>query len=109
MDRPPRAFWQIWDMSFGFLGIQFRRGIADGEHECHRIPARKGESASILWLAAPLTELIAQPIIGRPATAPVDGRDSGRMVGNRKRASGKFEGGLWGTEPLQEANATTFH
>jgi hypothetical protein len=27
MDRPPRAFWQIWNMSFGFLGIQFGWGL----------------------------------------------------------------------------------
>ena len=27
MDRPPRPFWQIWDMSFGFLGIQFGWGL----------------------------------------------------------------------------------
>ena len=27
MDKPPRSFWQIWNMSFGFLGIQFGWGL----------------------------------------------------------------------------------
>jgi maltose/moltooligosaccharide transporter len=27
MDKPPRTFWQIWNMSFGFLGIQFGWGL----------------------------------------------------------------------------------
>jgi hypothetical protein len=27
MEKPPRTFWQIWNMSFGFLGIQFGWGL----------------------------------------------------------------------------------
>jgi maltose/moltooligosaccharide transporter len=92
MDRPPRAFWQIWDMSFGFLGIQFGWGLPMANMSAIEYLRARGESASILRLAAPLTELIAQPIIGRSATAPVDGRNSGCMVGNpetiQKRACG---------------------
>lgn len=59
------SFWQLWNMSFGFLGIQFGWGLqmantsAIFEHlgaEAHQIP--------ILWIAAPITGLIVQPIIG---------------------------------------------
>jgi hypothetical protein len=43
MDGPPRAFWQIWNMSFGFLGIQFGWGLPMVLHECNlRIPATQG-------------------------------------------------------------------
>jgi maltose/moltooligosaccharide transporter len=65
MQKPKLGFWQIWNMSFGFLGIQFGWGLqmanmsAIYEYlgaEAHQIP--------MLWLAAPLTGLIVQPIIG---------------------------------------------
>jgi maltose/moltooligosaccharide transporter len=63
--KPHLSFWQIWNMSFGFLGIQFGWALqmanmsAIYEYlgaDAHQIP--------ILWLAAPLTGLIVQPIIG---------------------------------------------
>jgi maltose/moltooligosaccharide transporter len=59
------SFWQIWNMCFGFLGIQFGWALqmanmsAIYEYlgaEAHQIP--------ILWLAAPLTGLLVQPVIG---------------------------------------------
>src|SRR5262245_55566024 len=65
VERPPLSFWQIWNMSFGFLGIQFGWALqmanmsAIYEYlgaEAHQIP--------ILWLAAPLTGLLVQPAIG---------------------------------------------
>jgi len=63
--RPHLSFWQIWNMSFGFLGIQFGWALqmanmsAIYEYlgaDAHQIP--------ILWLAAPLTGLLVQPVIG---------------------------------------------
>src|SRR6266436_2398680 len=63
--RSPLSFWQIWNMTFGFLGIQFGWALqmanmsAIYEYlgaDAHQIP--------ILWLAAPLTGLFVQPIIG---------------------------------------------
>src|SRR6476660_7776816 len=65
MDKPPRTFWQIWNMSFGFLGIQFGWGLQMANMSA--IYEYLGASAGqipILWLAAPLTGLIVQPIIG---------------------------------------------
>ncbi len=65
VQRSHLSFWQIWNMSFGFLGIQFGWALqmanvsAIYEYlgaDAHQIP--------ILWLAAPLTGLVVQPIIG---------------------------------------------
>lgn len=65
MEKRRLGFWEIWNMSFGFLGIQFGFALQGGfmsrifqtlGADPHDIPA--------LWVAAPLTGLIVQPIIG---------------------------------------------
>ncbi len=63
--RPRLSFWQIWNMSFGFLGIQF--GFALQNANVSRIFETLGadiDAIPILWIAAPVTGLIIQPIIG---------------------------------------------
>lgn len=63
--RPRLSFWQIWNMSFGFLGIQF--GYALQNANVSRIFETLGaniDAIPILWIAAPVTGLIIQPIIG---------------------------------------------
>lgn len=63
--KPRLSFWQIWNMSFGFLGIQF--GFALQNANVSRIFEQLGanvEHIPILWVAAPVTGLIVQPIIG---------------------------------------------
>ncbi|MEM8982585.1 MAG: MFS transporter [Pseudomonadota bacterium] len=63
--KPPLSFWQIWNMCFGFLGIQF--GFALQNANVSRIFQTLGadmETLPLLWLAAPLTGLLVQPIIG---------------------------------------------
>ena len=63
--RPRLSFWQIWNMSFGFLGIQF--GYALQNANVSRIFETLGadiDTIPILWIAAPVTGLIIQPIIG---------------------------------------------
>ncbi|MFZ4618948.1 MAG: MFS transporter [Bacteroidota bacterium] len=65
MEKPRLNFWQIWNMSFGFLGIQF--GFALQNANVSRIFETLGASIDdipILWIAAPTTGLIVQPIIG---------------------------------------------
>lgn len=66
MKQQPRlSFWQIWNMSFGFLGIQF--GFALQNANVSRIFESLGADVGaipILWIAAPVTGLIVQPIIG---------------------------------------------
>lgn len=64
-EKPSLSFWQIWNMSFGFLGIQF--GFALQNANVSRIFETLGASKDelpILWLAAPVTGLLVQPIIG---------------------------------------------
>jgi maltose/moltooligosaccharide transporter len=63
--RPRLSFWQIWNMSFGFLGIQF--GFALQNVNVSRVFETLGaqvEAIPILWIAAPVTGLIVQPIVG---------------------------------------------
>jgi len=59
------SFWQIWNMCFGFLGLQF--GLALQNANVSRIFQTLGANVNdipALWIAAPLTGLIVQPIIG---------------------------------------------
>ena len=63
--KPHMGFWQIWNMCFGFMGIQF--GFALQNANVSRIFQTLGASFDdipMLWVAAPLTGLIVQPIIG---------------------------------------------
>ena len=65
MKKPRLSFFQIWNMSFGFLGIQF--GFALQNANVSRIFETLGadvETIPILWIAAPVTGLIVQPIVG---------------------------------------------
>lgn len=65
VNKPRLSFLQIWNMSFGFLGIQF--GFALQNSNASRILQTFGadvESLSLFWLAAPITGMIVQPIIG---------------------------------------------
>jgi maltose/moltooligosaccharide transporter len=65
MEKRKLSFWQIWNMSFGFLGIQM--GFALQNSNMSRIFQTLGaniDDIPILWVAAPLTGLIIQPIIG---------------------------------------------
>lgn len=63
--KPRLAFWDIWNMSFGFLGIQF--GFALQNANVSRIFETLGakvEDIPLLWIAAPVTGLVVQPIVG---------------------------------------------
>src|SRR5450631_3283762 len=63
--KPVLTFWQIWNMCFGFLGLQF--GFALQNANVSRIFQTHGagmDQIPILWVAAPLTGLVVQPIVG---------------------------------------------
>ena len=65
MQKPRLSFWQIWNMSFGFLGIQFGWGLQLGNMSgIYEKLGANPDQLPILWIAAPLTGLIIQPIIG---------------------------------------------
>ena len=58
-------FATIWNMSFGFLGIQFGWGLQMANMSAiYEYLGAKPDEIPMLWLAAPLTGLIVQPIIG---------------------------------------------
>ena len=63
--KPRLSFWEIWNMSFGFLGIQI--GFALQNANVSRIFETLGarvEAIPLLWIAAPVTGLLVQPIVG---------------------------------------------
>jgi maltose/moltooligosaccharide transporter len=63
--RPRAGFWQIWNMCFGFVGIQFAFALQNSNMS--RIFQTLGagvDDIPVLWIAAPLTGLIVQPIVG---------------------------------------------
>lgn len=65
MEKQKLSFWQIWNMSFGFLGIQM--GFALQNANASRILQTFGADVhhlSWFWIIAPLMGLIVQPIIG---------------------------------------------
>src|SRR5690348_17660877 len=65
MEKPRLSFWQIWNMSFGFLGIQF--GFTLQYANVSRIFQTLGANVDAipnLWIAAPFTGLVVQPIVG---------------------------------------------
>jgi len=65
MQKPRLSFWQIWNMSFGFLGIQFGWGLQLANMSpIYKYLHAEESSMPYLWLAGPITGLIIQPIIG---------------------------------------------
>ena len=65
MEKPVRSAWQISNMSFGFLGIQFGWGLQLANMSAiYEYLGAHPDQIPFLWLAAPLTGLIVQPIIG---------------------------------------------
>lgn len=65
IDRPQKNFLQIMYMCFGFFGIQFGWALQMGNMSA--IYSRLGASEdkmALLWLAAPVTGLLVQPLVG---------------------------------------------
>ena len=65
LNKPTLTFQQIWNMSFGFLGLQFAFALQNAN--VSRIFQSLGadlEQIPIMWIAAPLTGLLVQPVIG---------------------------------------------
>jgi maltose/moltooligosaccharide transporter len=65
VNKPRLSFWQLFNMNYGFFGIQFGWGLqlANMSAVYERLGARP-DQVPILWLAAPMTGLLVQPIIG---------------------------------------------
>ena len=70
-EKPRLSFWQIWNMSFGFFGIQFGWGLQMGNmSSIYEYLGAEESELPLLWLAAPITGLIVQPIICLLYTSP---------------------------------------
>ncbi|MBI5372327.1 MAG: MFS transporter [Sphingobacteriales bacterium] len=64
-EKPHLSFWQIWNMCFGFFGIQFGWSLQMGNMSAiYEFLGAKPEEIPGLWLAAPMTGLLVQPVIG---------------------------------------------
>jgi maltose/moltooligosaccharide transporter len=65
MTKKKLNFWQIWNMSFGFLGVQYAFGLQQANMSpIYRYLGADEASIPWLWLAGPITGLLVQPIIG---------------------------------------------
>lgn len=65
IDKPERSFAELWNISFGFFGIQIAFALQNGN--VSRIFQTLGadvESLPLLWIAGPVTGLLVQPLIG---------------------------------------------
>src|SRR4029079_15452028 len=65
VNKPRLSFWQLFNMNCGFFGIQFGWGLqlANMSAISERLGAHP-DQVPLLWLAAPMTGLLVQPIIG---------------------------------------------
>jgi maltose/moltooligosaccharide transporter len=65
MEKPKLSFWEIWNMSFGFLGIQFGWALQMANMgPIYEFLGASADEIPMLFLAAPLTGFIVQPIVG---------------------------------------------
>ncbi len=63
--KPRLSFWQIWNMSFGFLGIQYSFGLQQSAvNPIYSFLGANPDDLPLLNLAGPMTGLLIQPIIG---------------------------------------------
>jgi len=79
MNQPKLSFWQVWNVSFGFLGVQIGFALQNGN--VSRILTDLGadlSSLSLFWLAAPIMGLLVQPIVG--AASDVTWNKMGRRL-----------------------------
>ena len=77
--KPKLSFWQIWNLSFGFLGVQI--GYSLQNSNTSTIFSSLGADVSqlsLFWLAAPIAGMVIQPIIGMLSD------DSWTRLGRRK-------------------------
>ena len=64
-EKVKMSFWQIWNMCFGFFGIQFGWSLQMGNMSAiYEFLGAAPDEIPGLWLAAPMTGLIIQPIVG---------------------------------------------
>ncbi|MFM7445815.1 MAG: hypothetical protein ACKO2N_18235, partial [Tabrizicola sp.] len=81
--KPALSASQIWNMSFGFLGIQIGFDLQNGNvSRIFQTLGAEVDQLAILWIAAPMTGLVVQPIIGHLSDKTWIG--FGGLVGRRR-------------------------
>jgi maltose/moltooligosaccharide transporter len=66
LEKPRLSFWAIWNMSFGFLGIQFGWGLQMANMSAiYKYLGAADNQIAWLWIAAPITGLLIQPVVGQ--------------------------------------------
>src|SRR3974390_3407962 len=79
MKKPRLPFARVWNMNLGFFGIQFGWGLQMANMSAiYEYLGAKPDQIPMLWLAAPLTGLILQPVIGHMSDRPGGGLGRGR-------------------------------
>ena len=65
MQKPKLSFWQIWNLSFGFLGVQIGYSLQNSNtSSIFKSLGADTSQLSLFWLAAPIAGMIIQPIVG---------------------------------------------
>ena len=63
--KPRLSFWQVWNMCFGFFGIQYGFGLQQANLSAiFTYHGASYDQLPLLWLAGPVTGLLIQPLIG---------------------------------------------
>ena len=66
MQKSKLSFWQLWNISFGFFGVQIAYSLQSAN--ISRIFATLGadpHSLSFFWILPPLMGMIVQPLVGK--------------------------------------------
>lgn len=79
MQKPKLSFWQIWNLSFGFLGVQIGYSLQNSNtSSIFKSLGADTSQLSLFWLAAPIAGMVIQPIVGMLSD------DSWTKLGRRK-------------------------
>lgn len=79
MKKPKLSFWQIWNLSFGFLGVQIGYSLQNSNTSgIFKSLGADTSQLSLFWLAAPIAGMVIQPIVGMLSD------DSWTKLGRRK-------------------------
>ena len=66
IQKPQLTFWQLWNLSFGFFGVQIAYSLQSAN--ISRVFATLGadpHNLSFFWILPPLMGMIVQPLVGR--------------------------------------------
>ena len=63
--KPRQSFWGLWNISFGFFGIQIAFGLQNANvSRIFQTLGAEVDNLAYLWIAGPVTGLLVQPLVG---------------------------------------------